>query len=106
MCDWAGTTTYEVGESLAEITPTSVKRSTDGTGQPLIALTFDEAGSGALGDATRGAVQKQLAILLDGRVIAAPTVMEPITTGQLTLGGQTQHEAEEVEATLTTSATR
>ena len=104
-CDRAGTTTYELGESLGVVTPTSVALPNDqGSGQTVV-LEFDKADTSTLGDVTRGAVEKHLAILLGGRVLSAPLVKEPITTSQLTLAFETASEAEQVAAALEASAT-
>ena len=79
-CDRAGVTTYELGEPLGVVTPTTVTRSGDGAGQS-VDVTFGTEDSTTLGDVTGAAVGKHLAILLDGRVLSAPLVLEPITVG-------------------------
>lgn len=105
-CDWAGTTTYELGESLGVVTPTSVVRSTDqGSEQVVVALEFDDADTGTLGDVTRDAQQQHLAMLLDGRVVSAAVVMSPITTGHVQLALGTEPEADQIAARLGASTT-
>lgn len=104
-CDWAGTTTYELGESLGVVTPTSVVRATDqGPEQVVVALEFDDADTSTLGDVTRNAQQQHLAMLLDGRVISAAVVMNPITTGHIQLALGTGPDAEQIAARLGASA--
>ncbi len=102
-CDRAGTTTYELGESLGVVTPTSVTR--DGQERQTVDAEFDKADASKLGDVTGKAVEKQLAILLDGKVLTAPVVKEPMTTGKVTFAFGTAAEAEKVVAELSASAT-
>jgi preprotein translocase subunit SecD len=103
-CDGAGTTTYELAESLGVVTPTSVTLDGQGTGQTVVA-EFDKADASKLGDVTGKALEKQLAILLDGRVLSAPVVKEPLTGGNLSFAFETASEAEQVAAELDASAT-
>lgn len=99
-CDLTGETTYEVGESLGEVTPTAATLiDGQGSGQG-VAVELDEADAATLGDVTREAIDEQLALLLEGRVISAARVVDPITEGKLVLGMQTAAEAEQVVATL------
>lgn len=105
-CDWAGTTTYELGESLGVVTPTSAVRSTDhGSEQVVVALEFDDADTGTLSDVTRDAERQQLAMLLDGRVISAALVMSPVTTGQIELALGTDPDADRIASRLGASPT-
>jgi preprotein translocase subunit SecD len=103
-CDRAGTTTYELAESLGVVTPTSVTRDGPGAGQTVVA-EFDKADASNLGDVTGKAVEKQLAVLLDGKVLSAPLVKEPITAGKVTFAFGTAAEVEKVAAELGASAT-
>jgi preprotein translocase subunit SecD len=104
-CDRAGTTTYQLGKSLGVITPISVVlRKDQGSAQTII-LEFDKADTDTLGDVSREALEKHLAILLDDRVLSAPLVKNPITTSQLTLAFGTAAEAQQVAAELGASAT-
>jgi len=103
-CDRAGTTTYELGESLGVVTPTSVARGDQRSGQTVV-VGFDTADSNKLGDVTRRALEKRLAILLEGRVLAAPVVKDPITTGNVSFAFGTASEAGQVVAALGTSPT-
>ena len=102
-CDRAGTTTYELGESLGVVTPTSVTR--DGQERQTVVAEFDKADARRLGDVTGKAVEKQLAILLDGKVLSAPVVKEPLTGGNMAFTFGTAAEAEQVAAELGASPT-
>lgn len=69
------------GENLVDAQPGA-----DGqTGQPVVNFRFDAAGARRFGDATRKNVGKPFAIVLDGKVISAPVIREPILggTGQI-----------------------
>lgn len=99
-CGMTGATSYELGESLGEVTPTAATLiDGQGSGQG-VAVELDEADAATLGDVTRGAVDERLALLLEGRVISAVRVVDPITGGQLVLAMATPAEAERVVATL------
>ena len=103
-CDRAGTTTYKLAESLGVVTPTSVTLDGQGAGQTVVA-EFDKADASKLGDVTSEALEKRLAILLDGQVLAAPVVKESMTAGKVTFAFGTASEAEQVAAELGASAT-
>jgi hypothetical protein len=103
-CDRAGTTTYELGESLGVVTPTSVTLDGQGAGQTVDA-EFDKADASKLGDVTGKALEKQLAILLGGKVLSAPVVKEPLTGGKVAFTFGTAAEAEQVATELGASAT-
>ena len=82
------------------MTPTNATLTEDrGAGQG-VALEFDEADIATLNDVTGDAVTEELALLLDGRVISAARVVDPITGGQLLLAMETPADAEQVVATL------
>ncbi len=69
------------GEMLVDAHPT-----TDGrTGQPVVSMRFDPTGSRRFGETTSANVGKRFAIVLDGKVISAPVIQEPILggTGQI-----------------------
>src|SRR5690606_12051742 len=57
------------------------------TGQPVVSFRFDATGARRFGQATGPEnVGKRFAIILDGKVISAPRINEPITggSGQIT----------------------
>ncbi|MEG1577083.1 MAG: protein translocase subunit SecD, partial [Clostridium sp.] len=58
----------------------------------VVALTFDEAGTKAFGDATTKGVGKPIYIVYDNQVISAPNVKEPITGGQCRIDGMKDYE--------------
>jgi preprotein translocase subunit SecD len=104
-CDSAGTTTYELGKSLGTITPTSVTLSKDQESTHSVTLELNKADTDTLGNVSSKAIDKNLAILLDGRVLSAPTVKAPITTSPLTLAFETASEAKQTATELRASAT-
>ena len=62
--------------------------------QPEIMLKFDEAGKNAFSKTTADNVGRQLAIVLDGKLMSAPRINEPIRGGSASLSGNfTMQEA-------------
>jgi preprotein translocase subunit SecD len=59
------------------------------SGSPRVDLVFTADGGQRFAELTRGLVQRRLAIVLDGRVLSAPVVMEEIDGGRamVTMGG-------------------
>jgi preprotein translocase subunit SecD len=103
-CDRAGVTTYELAESVGVVTPASVTRGGQGAGQTVV-VEFDKAGASTLSDVTGKAIDKQLALLLNGKVLSAATVKAPITAGEVTFGFTTAAEADEFAGLLGAPAT-
>ncbi|OIQ84592.1 protein translocase subunit SecD [mine drainage metagenome] len=104
-CGESGTTTYQVGASLGQVTPTAVTYPGGTAATQVFSLELDQAGSVKLGDITSKAVGKQLAVLIDGRVFNAPTVGSPITGSSLRLATSTPAETAQVAAALHATAT-
>jgi preprotein translocase subunit SecD len=94
-----------VGASLAEVTPTAVTYTGGQAARQVFRIEFDDAGRVTLADVTRGAVGKELAILVDGQVLSSAHVIDPITGGQFELTTTTPAETEKVAAALHASAT-
>lgn len=65
------------GESLED-----ARASYDENGRPAVSFSFKSAGAKKFGNATRDNVGRRLAIVLDGKVISAPTINSPITGGK------------------------
>jgi preprotein translocase subunit SecD len=59
----------------------------DQFGKSVVNFRFDGQGARRFGDATRANVGKRFAIILDGKVISAPTINEPITGGSGQISG-------------------
>jgi len=57
-------------------------------GRPDVSFRFDTVGGKKFGDATRDNVNRQLAIVLDDKVISAPRINEPILGGSGIITGQ------------------
>ncbi len=72
-CDRAGTTTYVLGKSLGTVTPTSVVFSKDQGSAHSVILELNKADTCTFGSVSLEAIDKHLAILLDGRVLTAPS---------------------------------
>lgn len=96
-------TAYITGEMLQEAQVQFNQR----TSEPYVSLTFNSAGAKNFGDLTKAHVKDYLAILLDGNVMSAPVIQEPILNGeaQITLGSnlnrdQTLKEAKDLTLVL------
>jgi len=64
----------------------------------VVRLTTD--GTRAFEDLTKGSVGQQVAAVVDGVVVSAPTVQETITAGAFQLGGLSKDAAEALEDDL------
>lgn len=58
-----------------------------GMGLPQVSLQFDTEGAKLFGELTKKNIGKQIAILLDGEIISAPTVQAEIPNGQAVITG-------------------
>jgi preprotein translocase subunit SecD len=65
------------GENL-----TQASQSFDENGNPAISFTFDTSGARRFGRVTQENLQKPFAIILDNKVLSAPTIQSPILGGQ------------------------
>jgi len=69
------------------------------TNEPEVLLKFDKEGAKKFGEVTTANVGKRNAIYLDDKLLTAPVVKEPITTGDAVISGgyqsleEAQHEA-------------
>ncbi len=71
------------GENLVDAAPSTDQR----TGQPVVSIRFDTRGAKLFGKATTENVNKPFAIVLDGKVISAPRINEPILGGSAQISG-------------------
>jgi preprotein translocase subunit SecD len=70
-------------------------------GQPVVGLEFNSEGAEKFATLTAQNVGKQIAILLDGKVLTAPVVNEAITGGKAQItGSKTMQEAEHLAILL------
>jgi preprotein translocase subunit SecD len=87
------------GESLVDAQPTYYQN------QPVVSFRFDSVGGRKFGNVTRDHVNELLAIVLDGRVISAPRIDEPILGGSgIIRGSFTVQEANELAVLLRAGA--
>ncbi len=75
------------------------------TNEPAVSITFDSQGTQRFARLTTDNVNRQFAIILDGRVLSAPTIREPILAGtsQIT-GGFTVKSATQLAISLNSGA--
>tara|TARA_A100001015_G_scaffold284495_1_gene351029 strand:+ start:2382 stop:3932 length:1551 start_codon:yes stop_codon:yes gene_type:complete len=71
------------GENLVDAQP----RLDNQINQPIVSFTLDRLGAQKFGKTTTENVGKRLAIILDGKIISAPSIREPITSGSGTISG-------------------
>ena len=71
------------GENLTNAQPTTDPQA----GQPVVSFTFDTIGAKRFADITKENVGKPFAIVLDGKVISAPVIREPILGGRGQISG-------------------
>jgi protein-export membrane protein SecD len=57
------------------------------TNETVVSFTLDRVGAKRFGKATNTGVGKQLAIVLDGKIVSAPVIREAITTGNGQISG-------------------
>jgi preprotein translocase subunit SecD len=75
------------------------------TKQPIVSLRFNGRGTRRLGHVTAENVGRPLAIVLDGAVLSAPVIREPITGGSLQISGNFTVEEVNNIATLLRTGT-
>lgn len=96
----------EAGQTV--LTGTDLKDArehTDAQGQNLVGLEFSEEGGQKFADLTMRSVGQRIAILLDGEVLTAPNVKEPITGGKAVItGSRTLEEAHNLAILLRSGA--
>jgi preprotein translocase subunit SecD len=69
------------GENLTDAQPTFQQ------GQPVVSFSFDTVGAKRFADVTKNNVNHAFAIVLDGKVISAPVIREPILGGNGVISG-------------------
>lgn len=72
------------GESLTDAQPSFDGR----TSEPVVTFNFDNIGARRFGEVTANNVNKPFAIVLDGQVISAPVIREPILGGSGQISGR------------------
>jgi preprotein translocase subunit SecD len=89
------------GENLIDAQPSIQNQSNE----PTVSFTLDRLGAQKFGRATTDNVGKRLAIVLDGEVISAPNINEPITSGNGMISGNfTFQEATDLALLLRSGA--
>jgi SecD/SecF fusion protein len=75
------------------------------TGEPQVGFKFDSQGAQQFGRATREHTGERMAIVLDGKVLSAPRINEPILGGQGVITGRfTTTEAKDLSTMLKAGA--
>lgn len=75
------------------------------TNEPVVSFKFDSRGARIFGQVTQQNVQKRFAVVLDGKVITAPNINEPILGGSGQISGNfTPESAKELSDLLNAGA--
>ena len=89
------------GENLIDAQPSIQNQQNE----PTVSFTLDRLGAQKFGRATSDNVGKRLAIVLDGKIISAPNINEPITSGNGMISGNfTFQEATDLALLLRSGA--
>ena len=89
------------GENLIDAQPNFDNQSS----QPTVSFTLDRLGAQKFGRTTTDNVGKRLAIILDGKIISAPSINEPIISGSGIISGNfTFQEATDLALLLRSGA--
>lgn len=89
------------GENLIDAQPSIQNQNNE----PTVSFTLDRLGAQKFGRATTDNVGKRLAIILDGEVVSAPNINEPITSGNGMISGNfTFQEATDLALLLRSGA--
>jgi len=84
---------------------TDARLSFDQAGQPVVSFRFNGQGARRFGDATADNTGKRFAIVLDGKIISAPRINEPIRGGSGQISGNfTEASANELAVLLRAGA--
>ncbi|WP_104190390.1 hypothetical protein [Cryobacterium sp. Y82] len=90
---------------LGVITPESVTPSDNQGSTHSVHLDLNDTDTDTLSEASQEALDKNLAIVLDGQVLSAPLVKDALSSSPLTLMFETASEAEQVAADLMATTT-
>ena len=105
MADGSGTIAVKRAQVITGDTLTSAQQSFDQNGQAVVSITFDTEGGRRFARLTQENVGKPFAIILDGKVISAPNIEEPILGGASQIsGGFTVEEASQLAISLSSGA--
>ncbi len=89
------------GENLIDAQPSIQNQQNE----PTVSFTLDRLGAQKFGRATTDNVGKRLAIVLDGKIVSAPNINEPITSGKGIISGDfTFQEATDLALLLRSGA--
>jgi preprotein translocase subunit SecD len=101
-CNQEGTEKYILGPSFlegTEIAGAQAQQNTTGVGW-VVSLTFESLGQQVWGEYTTNNVGKQVAFTLDGEVVSAPSINQPIFGATQIEGQFNQAEAESLSGVL------
>lgn len=87
-CSWDSSSTYSLGPSLGDLQPTSAQLTSDALGiGEVLDVQLDHDSAARFEQLTADALNRQVAVLLQGRVASAPTIQSRIAGGELQITG-------------------
>lgn len=85
----------------ADITFQSGSQNSVGKSEPVVSIKFNNAGKEKFANLTKNNLQKRIAMVLDGKIVSAPTVQTEITNGEAVItGSKTIQEAKLLSSRL------
>ncbi len=99
--------TYYAVEARASVTGRDLKNARPGRGQfqePVVNFSMNPEGADKFGELTGENVGRQLAIVLDGKVVSAPNINSRITDSGVIEGQFTQQQVQDLVTTLRSGA--
>lgn len=89
------------GKQLAAAEATFQNSSANTNSEPVVSITFDNAGKEKFSQLTKNNLNKQIAVALDNRIVTAPTVNVAITDGRAIItGSKTIKDAQQLSQRL------
>ncbi len=85
----------------ADVTFSNSSSNSVGKSEPVVTIKFDNAGKEKFATITKNNTQKRIAIVLDNKIVSAPTVSSEITSGEAIItGSKTVQEAQKLASRL------
>jgi hypothetical protein len=100
VLDEAGTTCYQVAPGVTVVSAVKVATVADGNGGYAVRLVLAPEIRQRFADLTKDALNQQLAVVVDDKVVTAPRVAQAITEDTLSIAGLTKETADALVARL------
>ncbi|WP_344944299.1 excalibur calcium-binding domain-containing protein [Sphaerisporangium flaviroseum] len=100
VLDDAGTTCYQVAPGVTVTSVIKIGTVTDVDGTYAVRVVLAPESRRKLADLTKDALNQQLAVVVDDKVVTAPRVAQPITDDSLSIAGLTKETADALMSRL------